>query len=380
MNTLRVLLSIVLLLTSPWLSAQEPPPPLRVHVVDVGQGDGVLIQAPAGQNVVYDAGENPHRMRDYLTARGVTAVALAIASHNHADHIGGLPVLLQSFRPAYYMDSGVPASTQTYARVVEAVTAAGSQLLEPVARRITVGEVALTIVPPPGIPDWDQNDNSIGAVIEYGAFRMSLAGDAESREWAWWRTHHSAWLKPVHVHKASHHGSSNGDTAEGIAALAPRAVVVSAGAGNSYGHPDPVSLQLYASAGAQIFRTDFHGTVIVEAQSTGAYTVRVERGEGAQPPPGPMPGPAPTPGPTPVPAPPPSPPPPQPSCIDINTAGLVELQGIIHIGPERAQQIIDLRKVQLFRSVNDLERVSGIGPARLADIIREGKACVVLPS
>ena len=352
MKPYRALLACVLLLASGWLSAQGPPPPLRVHVVDVGQGDGILIQAPAGQNVVYDAGESPDRMRDYLTGQGVSSVALAIASHNHADHVGGLPVVLRSFRPAYYMDNGVPASTQSYARVVEAAASAGSQLLEPVARRITMGDVALTIVPPPGVPDWDQNDNSIGAVIEYGAFRMSLAGDAEPREWAWWRTHHPAWLKPVQVHKASHHGSGNGDTAEGIAALAPRAVVISSGSGNSYGHPDRAALELYAKAGAQVLRTDVHGSVIVEAQSTGAYTVRVERGEGAQPPPA------------------------QPSCIDINTAGFVELQGIIHIGPERAQQIIELRRVQPFRSVNDLERVSGIGPARLADIIREGKACV----
>jgi competence protein ComEC len=375
MRTLRVLLAFVLLLASPWLSAQEPPPPLRVHFVDVGQGDGVLIQVPTGQNVVYDAGENPDRMRDYLTARGVSVLALAIASHNHADHIGGLPAILQSLKPTYYMDSGVPASTETHRRVLEAVTAAGSQLLEPIARRITMGDVALTIVPPPGIPDWDQNDNSIGVVVEYGAFRMSLGGDAEPREWAWWRIHQAGWLRPVQVHKASHHASSNGDTPEGIAALMPRAVVVSAGAGNSYGHPDPAALQLYANAGAQVFRTDFHGTVVIEAQISGAYTVRVERGEGAQPPPGPMP--APTPGPTPTPPPPPPPAPtPQPSCIDINMAGFVELQGIIHIGPERAQQIIDLRKIQPFRSVNDLERVSGIGPARLADIIREGKACV----
>jgi len=303
-------------------------------------------------------------MRDYLAAIGVPNVGVAIASHNHSDHIGGLPAVLTSFRPPYYMDSGVPASTQAYARVLEAVAAAGSQLLEPTARRVLVGDVSFTIVAPPGIPDWDQNDNSIGLVAEYGAFRLSLAGDAEPREWAWWRTHDPEWLQPVHVHKASHHGSINGDTAEGIAALSPEVVIVSAGAGNSYGHPDQAALQLYAAAGAQVYRTDLHGTIIVEAQNSGAYTVRVERGEGAQPPPAPTP-PTPAPGPA-----------PQPLCIDINRAGLIELQGIIHIGPVRAQEIIDLRRIQPFRSVNDLVRVTGIGAARLADIVAEGKACV----
>lgn len=353
MTALRGL--IALLLLAIWTSGvggQGPPPPsLRVHFIDVGQGDAVLIQSPSGQNVVYDAGEHPTRVRDYLTGLGVSNLGAAIASHNHADHIGGLVEVVKHFRPRFYMDNGVPTTTQTYARLQEAVAVVGSQLLEPTARRITLGEAALTIVPPPGIPDWDQNDNSIGVVLDYGAFRLSLAGDAEPREWAWWRTHAPDWLRPVHVHKASHHGSMNGDTAEGVSMLAPKLVVIGVGIGNTYGHPDQAALQLYANA-AQVFRTDHHGTVIVEAQASGGYSVSVERGEGAKPLP-----------------------PPQ-SCVDINRAGLVELQETIHIGPERAQQIIDLRRVQPFRSVDDLIRVDGIGPARLADIKAQGKACV----
>ena len=68
-------------------------------------------------------------------------------------------------------------------------------------------------------------------MVEYGTFRLSLAGDAEPREWAWWNANHPQWLKPVHVHKASHHGSINGDTAPAIAALLPKAVVIGVGKG-----------------------------------------------------------------------------------------------------------------------------------------------------
>jgi competence ComEA-like helix-hairpin-helix protein len=318
-------------------------------------------------------------MREYLEALGVSQVSLVIASHNHADHIGGLAEVLTQLRPQFYMDNGIPSTTLTYARVVQAVADAGSQLLEPTARRIALGEVTLVVVPPPGVPAWDQNDNSLGVVLEYGTFRLSLAGDAEPREWAWWNTHQPDWLTPVHVHKASHHGSINGDTAAGIAALSPEAIVVSAGQGNTYGHPDSAALRLYEEQGATVYRTDTHGTVLIEAARSGVYTVRVERGEGAQPPPaGPSPTPTPSPAPVPVPAPPPTPAPnPSPAtCIDINTAGLAELQQIIHIGPVRAQEILALRQVQRFRSVNDLTRVNGIGAARLQDIIAEGRACV----
>jgi competence protein ComEC len=364
MRPLRGLIALVFLaIWAPGVGTQErpPPPPLRVHFIDVDQGDAVLIQSPSGQNVLYDAGEHPTRVRDYLVGLGITSLALVVASHNHADHIGGSAEVVRHFRPPFYMDNGVPITTVTYARVQEAVATVGSQLLEPSARKITAGDASLTVVPPPGIADWDQNDNSIGVVVEYGEFRLSLAGDAEPREWAWWRTHASESLRPVHVHKASHHGSSNGDTTEGVALLTPKVVVIGVGAGNTYGHPDQTALQLYANAAAQVFRTDHHGTVIVEAQPSGVYTVHVERGEGAQPPP---------------PPPPPPSPPPQSSCIDINRAGFVELQEIIHIGPDRAQQVIDLRRSQLFRSVDDLIRVDGIGPARLADIKAQGKACV----
>ena len=195
------------------------------------------------------------------------------------------------FRPQYFMDNGVPATTQAYARLLEAVTAAGSQLLEPTSRRILLGDASLVVVPPPGIPDWDQNDNSIAIVVEYGSFRLSLTGDAEPRQWAWWLTHHSEPLATVQVHKSSHHGSINGDTAAGIGQLSPEAVIVSVGEGNSYGHPDPQTLRLYAENGATVYRTDQDGTVIVEAQPSGTYTVRVERGEGVPPTPTPNPSP-----------------------------------------------------------------------------------------
>ena len=289
----RLLAALLLAAWATTVPAQQAP--LRIHFVDVGQGDGVLIQSPSGQNVVYDAGENSMRMREYVTSVGVNKVGLVIASHNHSDHIGGVPEVVRTFTPMYYMDSGIPATTLIQANVLEAVAAAGSHVLEPTTRRIALGDVSLLIVPPPGIPDWDQNDNSIGVVVEYGSFRLSLAGDAEPREWSWWNVNNGAWMAPVQVHKASHHGSSNGDTSAALSRLSPKAVIVSAGQGNSYGHPDASALRLYGEVGATVYRTDDNGTVIVEAQSSGTYTVRPERGSGTQPPTTTTPTPSPTP-------------------------------------------------------------------------------------
>ena len=306
MTLSRALLSLLWAVLAATAGAQpvppstSPQPPLRIHVVDVGQGDAVLIQAPTGQTVVYDAGDSL-RMRDYVRALGLRQLSLLIASHNHADHIGGIAELVRLAPPLYYLDNGVAAATRTQAQVLDAIAAAGSTLLEPIARRITMGDVTLRVVPPPGIPAWDQNDNSIGVVVEYGPFRLSLAGDAEPREWAWWAVNDREWLTPVNVHKASHHGSINGDTAAALAALSPDVVVVSAGLDNVYGHPDAAALRLYAEAGATVYRTDLNGTVVIEVDAMGAYTVHVERGEGARPPPSA----APRPGSTPIVPPPP---------------------------------------------------------------------------
>ena len=308
MKGIRVVLALALLvLGAAQLQTQQTPPTLKVHFVDVGQGDGVLIQSPSGQNVVYDSGENPTLMRDYLTSLGISDVNLVIASHNHADHIGGLAEILRLFRPAFYMDNGVVATTQVYTRVLQAVAEAGSEVLEPTTRSIALGDASLQVIEPPRIIPWDQNDNSIPVIVNYGSFHLSLAGDAEEREWAWLLTHQATLLRKVQVHKSSHHGSAQGDTAAGLAKLGPEAVIVNVGEGNGYGHPNPAALQLYANQRAVVYRTDLNGTIIVEAQATGAYTVRVEKGEGAQPPPAPTPAPAPAPAPSPTPAPTPVP-------------------------------------------------------------------------
>jgi beta-lactamase superfamily II metal-dependent hydrolase len=258
----------------------------RVYFFDVGQGDAVFIRSPSGPNVLYDAGDSPTRILAHLDAGGVSRIDLVVASHNHADHIGGLAEVIRRFRPRFYLDNGLPATTLSYRRVLEAVQSAGSQLLEPTNRQIRVGDNAfIDVLPPSGAPGWGQNDNVVGLVLSVGSFRLSLGGDAERRQWGWWTKHYPGLLRPVHIHKASHHGSTNGDIPAALSMLSPKTVVISVGQNNGYGHPRPEALRLYAQQGSQIYRTDINGTVTVEVDTSGQYSVRVERGEGANPPP-----------------------------------------------------------------------------------------------
>ena len=321
---------------------------LELHFIDVGQADAVLIQTEEGHAALYDGGLDDGRALGYLERIGVEHLNLLIASHNHADHIGGFPAIIERYEPPYYMDNGIEHTTRTYERVLDALEEADTQLLEPEARTITLGEVRLHIVPPPGRAAWGHNNNSVGVIVEYGAFRASLTGDAEPELFEWWRENHREAFLAVHVHKASHHGSANGDDVMSMEMLEPETVVISCGAGNRYGHPHDEALALYAARGADVYRTDQHGTVRVKANPDGTYEISPAREGDAS----------------------------EFVGIDINTASAEELQDIIHIGPAYAEQIIELRQVRPFTSLDELTRVQGIGEGRLADIREQGLAYV----
>lgn len=247
------------------------PAVLHIHFFDVGQGDAVLIRVPTGQNVLIDAGPGAGTA-EYLLELGVEEIDLIIASHNHADHIGGVPAVLEAFPVRFWMDNGVPHTTATYRRALEAVKAAGVLLLEPERRTIQMGDAALEILPPPGDPALAQNDNSVGVIFRFGAFRAMFAGDAERTLWRHWLEVFPEVFEPVGVHKASHHGSRNGDIPEALERLRPELVVVSAGRANRYGHPHPEMRALYAAVGARVMITGEAGTIVVTARSDGTFT------------------------------------------------------------------------------------------------------------
>lgn len=251
--------------------AQVPGGELELHFIDVDQGDAILIRPPSGQDVLVDGGRKDDEVLDYLRSIGVESVYMVIASHADADHIGGLEAVVRHYRPRLFMDNEIPSESQTYEGLLRGVAEAGSQVAAPTARRVNLGDASLRVIPPPGVGEWGSNDNSIGLVVEYGEFRAGLTGDAEDNEFGWWLEHEL--LEPVDVYKASHHGSKNGDTEGSVTAFAPESVIISVGFENSYGHPDDEALALYRNTGADIYRTDESGTVVVSATADGEYTV-----------------------------------------------------------------------------------------------------------
>lgn len=279
----------------------DPNAKVTLHFIDVGQGDAVLIQGTGGQTVLYDGGRADDDTLPYLQALGITKLDVVIASHPDADHIGGLDAVIEFYQPQFFMDNGVVATTNTYQDLLEAVQAAGSQLLEPTRRTISLGDATLEIIPPPNVESFSRNDNSIGVVVDFGAFEAALTGDAEEEEFDWWLENTPEYLKQVEVYKSSHHGSKNGDTLESILTWQPETVVISVGASNPYGHPSPEALALYTSVDAVICRTDLNGSVVVTGSKDGSYATMPERGGCAKADEDPAPDPDPDSDPTPEP-------------------------------------------------------------------------------
>ena len=250
---------------------------VELRFLDVGQGDAALVVTSDGRRALIDGGPSATLLEAYLTRDRIDRIDLVVASHHHLDHIGGLPAVLRSRTVANVVENGMPATTQVYGRLVDALGRSGARVLAATARDLTLGTAKLRILPP-----WsgarDQNDASVGVIVSHGAFRALFTGDAETRAI-------TAWLRDgriprVQVAKAGHHGSHNGVTPGLVAAAAPALLVISVGEGNRYGHPHPEALATWRGPGRRILRTDREGTVRVRGCADGRFFTTTAREDG----------------------------------------------------------------------------------------------------
>ena len=238
---------------------------LELRFLDVGQGDAILIRE-GGRAVLVDSGPS-EKIVPALRELGVSELDLLIATHNHDDHIGGMPALLRELHVRNYMDNGIAHPSAVYRRTLDTVRAVGTNYLRGAERTISLGAARLLVLPVPA--HRDQNNSSIGLVLEYGSFRALLTGDAAQNELHFWLTH--ARVPRVQVVKVSHHGAHDGTTREWVSATQPKLAVISVGTPNSYRHPARATVREWEASGARIRRTDQDGTVIVRANRDGTF-------------------------------------------------------------------------------------------------------------
>jgi len=263
-------LSILLLAAFLPASAAGQGEPVLISFLNVGQGDAILIQAPEGQTALIDAGPGVPLV-PMLQAHGVEALDLVVASHPHADHIGGMGQVLQSIPVRYYMDNGVPHTTATYSAVMQELRKhPGITYLEASPRTLGLGSVSLRILPLPPRPTSNHNNHSVGLVLKHGSFLGFFSGDSERWELA--RFLQDGAVPDVSLLKAPHHGSDDGFTEAFLQAASPEVVVICVGP-NSFGHPRAQALRAYERYADQVLRTDRDGTVTIAGYEDGSYEV-----------------------------------------------------------------------------------------------------------
>jgi competence protein ComEC len=237
------------------VSLRPPMVQTGVVVMDIGQGDAVLIR-DGGHAVLVDTGPDPTVLRQALARAGVHALEGLVLTHAHADHTGGLDGLQGVARPAWIgvpdvVDGAVDALARTCANRTDAVVRLRRDMT------FTVGSTTVRVLWPQGGERMlAANDTSVVLLVEHARHRALLLGDAEERAQ---RGVLEAWSRPVEMLKVAHHGSTNGSIPTALAAWRPPLALISVGAGNSFGHPHAAALSALADIGAVVRRTDRDG-------------------------------------------------------------------------------------------------------------------------
>jgi competence protein ComEC len=245
---------------------------VELHVLDVGQGDAILLRTDRGRWVLFDAGPawrggdaGRSAVLPYIRRRG-GALEAFVLSHPHTDHVGGAASVLGAMHPHTYWDAAFAGGSDAYSLSLAAARKEGVEWhrVRP-GDSLAIDGVRLTFLAPDS--SWtvglkDPNLASTIALVRFGVVRFLLVGDAERPEEDWLLDHHRDELR-ADVLKVGHHGSSTSSSDEFLTAVHPDVAVISVGAGNKYGHPSLDVLHALARVGAEVVRTDQAGTVIV---------------------------------------------------------------------------------------------------------------------
>jgi competence protein ComEC len=272
-----------------WLPlVPAPSGELEMHAIDVGQGDAIALRTPRGRWVLVDAGRSwksgdagRRTVVPYVRRRGGDVV-LFVLSHPHEDHVGGATSVIKALRPAAYWDAAYVEPNASYrASLAEAARQRVSWRRVRPGDSMRVDGVLLRALAPDSawtVAQEDPNEASTVVLVEYGAVRMLLTGDAEAGEEEWLIGRWGADGLRADVLKAGHHGSTSSSSAPFLDAVRPRLAIVSSGAGNMYKHPHPETLEAFAARGVIVARTDELGSIVV---STDGRRLRLAGADGA---------------------------------------------------------------------------------------------------
>ena len=252
------------------------PATLEITAIDVGQGDSLLALNPDGRAMLIDAGGPVGRngpaeivanfdvgeevVSPYLWSRRLRRLDIVVLSHAHTDHMGGMPAILENFRPRELW-VGIDPHSDLYAKLLAQAAQLGILVRHLHAGdRQSWGDVDVSVLAPSPIyanPNAPKNDDSLVLALAYGKSSVLLEGDAETpSEQAMLA---AGLVHPVTLLKVGHHGSRTSSTQAFLNAAAPQDAVISVGRHNTFGHPREEVVARLAARHTHLFRTDEFG-------------------------------------------------------------------------------------------------------------------------
>ncbi len=243
---------------------------LKVHYIDVGHGDCILIQAPSGKNMLIDAGNNTDadKITSYIANLGIKKLDIVVGTHPHADHIGSLDDVINTFDIGQVVMPKLIHTTRTYEDVLLAIQNKALKITSAKAGlALDLGNELSTTLVGPYSDDYDNlNDYSAVIHLTFGNTSFLFTGDAEEPSESE-MVASGANLK-ADVLKVGHHGSSSSSTISFLNKVSPKHAVITLGKDNSYGHPHQETINKFINAGINIYRTDMVGTIIAASDGT----------------------------------------------------------------------------------------------------------------
>ena len=237
---------------------------LLVHFIDVGQGDCELVELPEGEIMLIDAGDNGYEdiVTGYLDDLGIERIDYLIATHPHADHIGGMEEVIKRYDIGEIYMPKAASESRTFEKMLDAIEEKGLLVHTAEAGKAIFSGKDLKadiLSPKKGELYEDTNNNSVVLRLVYGKKSFLFTGDIESE--AERDIIFSGIDISSEVLKVAHHGSSTSSIYEFIEAVNPSYAVISCGEDNEYGHPHRETLYTFQNIGSKILRTDELGTV-----------------------------------------------------------------------------------------------------------------------
>lgn len=249
------------------------PGPLRLFFLNVGQGDAALLVTPDGVTALVDGGDTDRGegLVAWLRSMGISSIDWIMPSHPHIDHIAGLNAVLEQMEVRNALVSEQENNTAVSRRQIQLIaeknvplTTANDQVNLQLGAYVT----AQVLNPPPLLLQTLEpvEDNSVVLrvciVVVCSLFTGDIGDQGEQRLVA--RYSDTPEMLRSQILKVSHHGSAEPNNPALLAMIRPEVGLIGVGAGNQFGHPTQRALDRLAGAGTTVYRTDVHGTILVE--------------------------------------------------------------------------------------------------------------------